>query len=40
MSENLVEKKYIAVVKGVMKEDEGTIDAPIYRPTDDSIKGL
>ena len=38
MSENLVEKKYIAVVKGVMKEDEGTIDAPIYRPTDDSIK--
>ena len=38
MSENLVEKKYIAVVKGVMQEDEGTIDAPIYRPTDDSIK--
>lgn len=38
MSENLVEKKYIAVVKGVIKEDEGTIDAPIYRPTDDSIK--
>lgn len=38
MSENLVEKKYIAVVKGVIKEDEGTIDAPIYRPTDDSIR--
>lgn len=38
MSENAVEKKYIAVVKGIIENDHGTINAPIYRPTDDSIK--
>ncbi len=38
MGENKVEKKYITVVKGIVKDDEGTIDAPIYRPTEDSIK--
>lgn len=38
MSENAVEKKYIAVVKGIIENDYGTINAPIYRPTDDSIK--
>lgn len=38
MSENAVEKKYIAVVKGITENDHGTINAPIYRPTDDSIK--
>lgn len=40
MGKNLVEKKYIAVVKGIIDKDEGTIDAPIYRPTDDSIKRI
>lgn len=38
MLENAVEKKYIAVVKGIIENDHGTINAPIYRPTDDSIK--
>ena len=38
MGRNDVEKKYIAVVKGVMESDFGTIDKPIYRPDDDSIK--
>lgn len=38
MSENAVEKKYIAVVKGIIENNHGTINAPIYRPTDDSIK--
>lgn len=38
MSEDKVEKKYITVVKGIVKDDYGTIDEPIYRPTEDSIK--
>lgn len=38
MSEDKVYKKYITVVKGVVKDDEGTIKEPIYRPTEDSIK--
>ena len=38
MKEDNVEKMYIAVVKGVVKEDSGTINEPIYRPTDDSVK--
>jgi 23S rRNA pseudouridine1911/1915/1917 synthase len=38
MSEDKVEKKYIAVVKGIVENDEGTINEPIFRPTDDSIK--
>lgn len=29
MQDNLVEKNYLAVVKGVMQKDKGTIDAPI-----------
>ena len=40
MKEDKVEKVYIAVVKGIVKEDSGTIDAPIYRPTDDSVKRI
>lgn len=40
MKEDKVEKMYIAVVKGVVKEDFGTINEPIYRPTDDSIKRI
>lgn len=38
MSEDKVEKKYITVVKGIVKNNEGTINEPIYRTTDDSIK--
>ncbi len=38
MGENEVSKKYLTVVKGIVKEDFGTIHAPIYRPTEDSIK--
>ncbi|EGT5399719.1 RluA family pseudouridine synthase [Clostridioides difficile] len=40
MSENKVEKKYITVVDGIIKENEGTIDEPIYRSTEDSIKRI
>ncbi|MCC0650094.1 RluA family pseudouridine synthase [Clostridioides sp. ZZV15-6598] len=38
MSENKVEKTYITVVNGIIEEDEGTINEPIYRPEEDSIK--
>jgi len=38
MSEDKVSKKYITVVKGIVKDDEGTINQPIYRPTEDSVK--
>lgn len=40
MKEDKVEKMYIAVVKGIVKEDSGTINEPIYRPTDDSVKRI
>ena len=32
------EKSYLALVHGNMKERKGTIDLPIYRPDDDTIK--
>lgn len=32
------EKSYIAVIHGKMKEDQGTIDLPIYRPEGDDIR--
>lgn len=37
MSKNTVEKKYLAVVKGVVKNESGIIDAPIGRTDDDPI---
>lgn len=37
-SEGLVEKKYIAVVKGIVMQDEGVIDLPVGRPTAEDIK--
>lgn len=40
MSDDKVAKKYITVVKGIVKDDEGTINKPIYRPTEDSIKRI
>jgi 23S rRNA pseudouridine1911/1915/1917 synthase len=36
-SENF-QKSYLAVVHGNLDKKEGTIDLPIYRPADDSIK--
>lgn len=38
MSENSVVKKYTAVVKGLMEEEEGTIDLPIDREHEDHVK--
>lgn len=38
MSEDKVEKTYITVVKGIVENEKATINAPIYRPTEDSIK--
>lgn len=40
MGEKEVSKKYLTVVKGIVKEDSGTVNAPIYRPTEDSIKRI
>ena len=37
MSENKVKKEYIAIVDGIVEKDSGTIDAPIIRPSMDSI---
>lgn len=37
MQENKVEKFYISVVKGVIKEEEGTIDAPIGKLNPDDV---
>lgn len=38
MSEDKVEKKYITIVKGLVEKDFGTINEPIYRQEEDSIK--
>lgn len=38
MSNDKVEKTYITVVHGIVTNDSGTINKPIYRPTEDSIK--
>ncbi|MDR0879492.1 MAG: RluA family pseudouridine synthase [Clostridioides sp.] len=38
MKYDRIEKKYIAVVDGDVKDDDGIIDAPIYRPEGDTIK--
>lgn len=37
MQRNMVEKKYLAVVEGIVEKDKGTIDAPIGRAESDSI---
>lgn len=38
MKENTVEKRYMAVVKGIVESDEGTIDLPIGRPDPDHVR--
>ncbi|MBC5995767.1 RluA family pseudouridine synthase [Romboutsia ilealis] len=40
MSDDKFVKKYITIVKGIVKDDEGTINQPIYRPTEDSVKRI
>src|SRR5690606_9303395 len=35
---NTVEKKYLAIVQGVIEEDYGTIDQPIGREEEKSVK--
>ncbi len=38
MKENLVEKRYIAIVKGIVESDNGTIDLPIGRPDPENVR--
>lgn len=38
MRENSVEKRYIAIVKGIIEEDNGTIDLPIGRPDPNDVR--
>jgi len=38
MSENGVMKKYVAIVKGIIAEEEGTVDLPIDREHEDHVK--
>lgn len=38
MKKNLVEKRYIAIVKGIVEAEEGTIDLPIGRPDPDNVR--
>ena len=37
MSDNLVKKEYVAIVDGIVENDEGTIDLPIMRESMESI---
>ncbi|HVI41344.1 MAG TPA: RluA family pseudouridine synthase [Anaerovoracaceae bacterium] len=38
MGENAVMKKYVAVVKGILTDDEGTVDLPIDKEQEDHVK--
>ena len=38
MREDTFKKTYLAIVHNKMESEEGTINLPIYRPTDDAIK--
>lgn len=40
MQSNLVDKKYLAVVEGIVEQDEGTIDLPIEREMELDIKRI
>lgn len=37
MGQDRVHKEYLAIVEGIISQDSGTIDFPIYRETEDSI---
>lgn len=38
MKENIVKKRYIAILKGIIKEDSGKIDMPIGRPDPEDVR--
>lgn len=38
MRKNTIHKKYIAIVKGVIEQESGTIDLPIGRPDPDDVR--
>ncbi len=38
MKAGTIKKKYVAVVKGILPEDTGTIDAPLGRPDPDDVR--
>lgn len=38
MRENHINKKYIAIVKGIITEENGTVDVPIGRPDQDKVE--
>lgn len=38
MRENTIEKRYIAIVKGIIDSDEGTVELPIGRPDPDNVR--
>lgn len=38
MRENLVEKRYVAIVKGIIDSDTGIIDLPIGRPDPENVR--
>ena len=38
MEGNFLEKRYLAIVHGHLKEKEGTINAPIYKPDEEEVK--
>ncbi len=38
MEKNLIKKSYLAIIHGNLENQEGTIDLPIGRPTDETIK--
>lgn len=40
MQKDQVEKKYLAFVEGIVKNETDQINAPIYRPTDSSIERI
>ncbi len=37
MKENTVEKRYIAILRGIIEEDSGTVDLPIGRPDPENV---
>ena len=38
MKENIIQKRYVALVKGIVEKDKGTIDAPLGRPDPERVE--
>lgn len=38
MKSNMVEKRYVAIVEGIITEDDGTVDAPLGRPDPEDVR--